>query len=246
MDLSVHEDASGEVYVKDLANVPVASFEAAMRVVNDGLALRATHETKMNDVSSRSHSVVTLVVTQTDRSTGLETCARLNLVDLAGSERLKKSESQGMRLKEALFINSSLTALGKVVMALDPHNRGGLGHVPYRDDKLTRVLQNSLGGNSYTALVATIHPSEVGAGGGARAGPKRVQCRATVYGPSQKALGRGRMQHIISFFLTRFSSLAPLFKPGVPRGVHLDAAVRKPVPRGPKPAEDHLHRRRNA
>ena len=161
-DLAIHEDAAGDVYVKDLVRVPVANFEEAMRVVYDGLALRATHETKMNDVSSRSHSVVTLIVNQTDRSTGTETSARLNLVDLAGSERLKKSESQGMRLKEALFINSSLTALGKVVMALDPHNRGGMGHVPYRDDKLTRVLQSSLGGNSYTALVATIHPAEVG------------------------------------------------------------------------------------
>ena len=161
MDLAIHEDAAGDVYVKDLVRVPVGNFEEAMRVVYDGLALRATHETKMNDVSSRSHSVVTLIVNQTDKSTGTETSARLNLVDLAGSEPLKKSESQGMRLKEALFINSSLTALGKVVMALDPHNRGGMGHVPYRDDKLTRVLQSSLGGNSYTALVATIHPAEV-------------------------------------------------------------------------------------
>ena len=158
MDLAIHEDAQGEVFVRDLALVPVAGFDEAMRVVADGLRLRATHETKMNQTSSRSHTVFTLVVTQTDRATGAGTVSKINLVDLAGSERLKKSESEGMRLKEALHINSSLTALGKVVIALDPHAGGS--HVPYRDDKLTRILQNSLGGNSYTALVATVHPSE--------------------------------------------------------------------------------------
>ena len=76
--------------------------------------------------------------------------------DLDPAVRLKKSESQGMRLKEALHINTSLTALGKVVMALDPN--ANQSHVPYRDSKLTRLLQNSLGGNSYTTLLATIHP----------------------------------------------------------------------------------------
>ncbi len=83
----------------------------------------------------------------------------LNLVDLAGSERLKKSESQGVRLKEALHINTSLTALGKVVMALDATNEKQDQHVPFRDSKLTRVLQNSLGGNSFTSVIATIHPN---------------------------------------------------------------------------------------
>ena len=73
---------------------------------------------------------------------------KLHLVDLAGSERLKKSESEGPRLREALHINSSLAALGKVVRALDPTRNGSNLHVPYRDDKLTRILQNALGGNS--------------------------------------------------------------------------------------------------
>ena len=80
----------------------------------------------------------------------------LNLVDLAGSERLTKSESEGQRLREALSINSSLSALGKVVMALDPSVPSQ--YVPYRDSKLTRLLQNSIGGNSYTALLACMHP----------------------------------------------------------------------------------------
>ncbi|CCI46176.1 unnamed protein product [Albugo candida] len=80
----------------------------------------------------------------------------LNMVDLAGSERLKKSESDGQRLKEALHINSSLSAVGKVVMSLDPES--GYSYIPYRDSKLTRLLQNSIGGNSITMLIATIHP----------------------------------------------------------------------------------------
>lgn len=81
----------------------------------------------------------------------------LNLVDLAGSERLKKSESQGVRLKEALHINTSLSALGKVIMSLDPSAEST--HIPYRDAKLTRILQNSLGGNAYTVVLAAIYPS---------------------------------------------------------------------------------------
>jgi Kinesin motor domain len=80
----------------------------------------------------------------------------MNLVDLAGSERLKKSESQGIRLKEALHINTSLSALGKVIMSLDPSAEST--HIPYRDAKLTRILQNSLGGNAYTVVLAAIHP----------------------------------------------------------------------------------------
>nr|CCA16720.1 kinesinlike protein putative [Albugo laibachii Nc14] len=78
------------------------------------------------------------------------------MVDLAGSERLKKSDSDGQRLKEALHINSSLSAVGKVVMSLDPES--GYNYIPYRDSKLTRLLQNSIGGNSITMLIATIHP----------------------------------------------------------------------------------------
>lgn len=81
----------------------------------------------------------------------------MNLVDLAGSERLKKSESQGIRLKEALHINTSLSALGKVIMSLDPSAEST--HIPYRDAKLTRILQNSLGGNAYTVVLAAIHPN---------------------------------------------------------------------------------------
>jgi hypothetical protein len=157
MNYEIREDNEGNVFVKDLSLVPVTTMEEVMSLISMGLRVRATHETKMNAVSSRSHTVFTITVLQRDKVTGEAITGMLNLVDLAGSERLKKSESQGIRLKEALHINTSLTALGKVIMALDPSSE--TTHVPYRDSKLTRVLQNSLGGNSYTSVIAAIHPS---------------------------------------------------------------------------------------
>ena len=158
MNYEIREDNEGNVFVKDLSLVPVTTIEEVMSLINMGLSVRATHETKMNAFSSRSHTVFTVTVLQRDKITGQATTGMLNLVDLAGSERLKKSESQGVRLKEALHINTSLTALGKVIMALDSSTTEQV-HVPFRDSKLTRVLQNSLGGNSFTSVITAIHPS---------------------------------------------------------------------------------------
>lgn len=178
-NLEIREDAFGNVFVKDLSVIPVTTPEEVITIVQMGFRLRATHETKMNAVSSRSHTVFTMTVVQKgrfteqqshfqqhklrnmlasstsprptglgctafpDRATGETVTGMLNLVDLAGSERLAKSESEGQRLREALSINSSLSALGKVVMALDPSVPSQ--YVPYRDSKLTRLLQNSIG-----------------------------------------------------------------------------------------------------
>lgn len=155
-NFEIHEDAQGRVFVKDLSMVTVTSREEADALVQCGLKLRSTHETKMNAVSSRSHTVFTIHVFQQARDTDEVIYGMLNMVDLAGSERLKKSESDGQRLKEALHINSSLSAVGKVVMSLDPES--GYNYIPYRDSKLTRLLQNSIGGNCFTTLIATIHP----------------------------------------------------------------------------------------
>lgn len=157
MNYEIREDNLGNVFVKDLSLIPVSTIEDVMSLITAGLKVRATHETKMNAFSSRSHTVFTITVLQKDKITEESIVGMLNLVDLAGSERLKKSESVGVRLKEALHINTSLTALGKVITALDPALENS--HIPYRDSKLTRVLQNSLGGNSYTTVIATIHPS---------------------------------------------------------------------------------------
>ncbi|CCI46172.1 unnamed protein product [Albugo candida] len=173
-NFEIHEDAEGNVFVKDLSIVTVTSREEVRNdaflsnyidslhllqvdaIIQSGLRLRATYETKMNAVSSRSHTVFTLHIFQHLKDTEEIIYGMLNMVDLAGSERLKKSESDGQRLKEALHINSSLSAVGKVVMSLDPES--GYSYIPYRDSKLTRLLQNSIGGNSITMLIATIHP----------------------------------------------------------------------------------------
>lgn len=156
MNYDIREDAEGNVFVKDLSMIPVTTLEEVMSIINMGLKLRATHETKMNQTSSRSHTIFSINIIQRDKTTSATYSGTLHCVDLAGSERLKKSESQGIRMKEALHINTSLTSLGKVIMSLDPSNQNG--HIPYRDSKLTRILQNSLGGNSYTTLIAAIHP----------------------------------------------------------------------------------------
>ena len=159
-NLEMHEDAKGQVYVKGLSIVTVQSVEEVLELVASSFSLRATHETRMNAVSSRSHTIFTFYVTQQDRGTGQSTTAQLHLVDLAGSERLGRSESTGQRMLEAQSINLSLTCLGKVVVALQQADtsEGAQNHIPYRDSKLTRLLQNSLGGNSYTSLLATLHP----------------------------------------------------------------------------------------
>ncbi|KAJ8609564.1 hypothetical protein CTAYLR_009725 [Chrysophaeum taylorii] len=151
--LEIREER-GVVFVKGLALIPVESSREALEIVEAGLAMRATECTSMNDTSSRSHTVFTIEVEMEEGVVG-----KLHLVDLAGSERLKKSESSGLRLREALHINKSLAALGKVIVALDPLEEKI--HVPYRDSKLTRILQNALGGDSYATLLATIRPSRL-------------------------------------------------------------------------------------
>lgn len=111
----------------------------------------------MNDVSSRSHAVFTIILEQMKISNGRKRfkAGKLNMVDLAGSERVKISGATGKQLDESRRINKSLSALGNVINALtDPKTK----HIPYRDSKLTRLLQNSLGGNCKTSMIAMISP----------------------------------------------------------------------------------------
>lgn len=114
----------------------------------------------MNRDSSRSHSIFTIYVETSEKIAGGESkikAGKLNLVDLAGSERQSKTQATGARLKEATQINLSLSALGNVISALV---EGKHHHVPYRDSKLTRLLQDSLGGNTKTVMIAAISPSD--------------------------------------------------------------------------------------
>ncbi|XP_026518165.1 kinesin-like protein KIFC3 [Terrapene carolina triunguis] len=121
---------------------------------------RATYCTNMNERSSRSHALLTVTITGTNCSTGTKTSGKLNLVDLAGSERVWKSGAQGERLKEAQNINKSLLALGEVIQAL----RAKQGHVPFRNSKLTYLLQDSLGKGNKTVMMVQISLLEKNAG----------------------------------------------------------------------------------
>ena len=159
--------------MKDLKTVAVRNYEELLRQMRRGDASRTTASTKMNDTSSRSHAVFTITLKQmhhdinTDSTT--ERLAHIRLVDLAGSERAKSTGAVGATLKEGAKINQSLTTLGRVIAALaDPrHGRvhnGGKNRsrdvVPYRDSVLTWLLKDSLGGNSKTAMIACIAPTD--------------------------------------------------------------------------------------
>ena len=142
------------------------NYREAEALINLGLENRAIAPTLMNSTSSRSHTVLTINIEQRLTGDGTKSYSKtlrskLLMVDLAGSERVRRTVSKGTRLSEAKSINTSLSALGNVIAALAEHNTT---HVPFRDSKLTRLLQDSLGGSAATALIATIGPAAVNYG----------------------------------------------------------------------------------
>jgi len=156
-DLLVQEDAKGNVFVKGLSLLQAATEEQALNVYFQGDNQKAISEHTLNEASSRSHTVFTIYVESRSRVESSEkiTSSKIHLVDLAGSERLKKTNSEGSTLKEAAYINKSLSYLEQVVVALANKQRD---HVPYRQSRLTHFLKDSLGGNSKTTLIANIFP----------------------------------------------------------------------------------------
>ncbi|KAH9778669.1 kinesin-like protein KIN-14K [Citrus sinensis] len=140
--------------VPDASMHPVTSTEDVLELMDIGLKNRAIGATALNERSSRSHSVVTVHVRGKDLKTGIPLHGNLHLVDLAGSERVDRSEATGDRLKEAQHINKSLSALGDVIFALAQKSP----HVPYRNSKLTQVLQSSLGGQAKTLMLVQLNP----------------------------------------------------------------------------------------
>lgn len=154
------EDPNKGVYVKNLTDVVVESPDDLYRMLDKGLHNRTTAATLMNAESSRSHSIFTIVIEMNtkDPESGKDMLrvGKLNLVDLAGSERAKKTGAKDAVLKEGIKINLSLSVLGNVISALAE----GAKHIPYRDSKLTRLLQDSLGGNTKTMMVAAISPAD--------------------------------------------------------------------------------------
>ena len=160
--LELKENVDTGVYVKNLTSFVVKGVSEICNVLAVGKKNRTVGTTLMNSDSSRSHSIFTIVI-ECSETVNAESgdskirVGKLNLVDLAGSERQSKTGATGERLKEATKINLSLSALGNVISALVD---GRSGHIPYRDSKLTRLLQDSLGGNTKTVMVANIGPAD--------------------------------------------------------------------------------------
>ncbi|XP_013171059.1 PREDICTED: chromosome-associated kinesin KIF4-like isoform X6 [Papilio xuthus] len=157
--IDIREDINKGVHLPGITELPVTSTAETMMVLEKGSIGRVTGSTAMNQASSRSHAVFTIVVakeSKTDKN--LATTSKFHFVDLAGSERIKKTKASGERLREGVKINQGLLALGNVISALgDGTNRS---FISYRDSKLTRLLQDSLGGNSLTMMVACVSPAD--------------------------------------------------------------------------------------
>ncbi|OMJ09198.1 Kinesin heavy chain [Smittium culicis] len=154
--LQVHEDKINGVHVKGLTGIFVSSVDEVYDAMKSGGKSRAVAHTNMNAESSRSHSILQISIKQEDTFDGKIKTGKLFLVDLAGSEKLGKTGATGQTLEEAKKINKSLSALGNVINSLTD---GKSTHIPYRDSKLTRILQESLGGNSRTTLIINCSPS---------------------------------------------------------------------------------------
>ncbi|RID72316.1 hypothetical protein BRARA_C04213 [Brassica rapa] len=172
--IQIRETAGGGITLAGVTEAEVKTKEEMGSFLARGSLARATGSTNMNSQSSRSHAIFTITLEQKKISSCSSTmtedagedilCAKLHLVDLAGSERAKRTGADGMRLKEGIHINKGLLALGNVISALgDEKKRKEGGHVPYRDSKLTRLLQDSLGGNSKTVMIACVSPADTNA-----------------------------------------------------------------------------------
>lgn len=155
-NLKIREDKQKGIWVEGATEVYVSKEQDVLDIIRTGQSNRAIAFTKMNAESSRSHSIFVLNISQKNLKDGSSKSGKLYLVDLAGSEKVGKTGAQGTTLDEAKMINKSLSALGNVINALTD---GKSGHIPYRDSKLTRILQESLGGNSRTTLIINCSPS---------------------------------------------------------------------------------------
>lgn len=171
--IAIRETVSGEMYLSGVREEQVSSAEEVLRLLEKGSMSRTTGSTRMNQSSSRSHAIFSVIlehsihlpaepgqVPTTMNLDGPEVRkCKFHFVDLAGSERAKRTGAQGLRMKEGIDINKGLLVLGNVISALGEEQRRA--HVPYRDSKLTRLLQDSLGGNSKTVMLCCVSPSDV-------------------------------------------------------------------------------------
>ena len=158
--ITIREDRAGDIFVLGVREAEASSREELLRCFEAGSASRTTRATLMNEMSSRSHSLFTIMIERRPDPTSDIVTSKFHLVDLAGSERNKKTGTAGARFKESITINQGLLALGNVISALGDETRRAQNHVPYRESKLTRLLQDSLGGNSHTLMIACVGPAD--------------------------------------------------------------------------------------
>ncbi|XP_039124064.1 kinesin-like protein KIN-14I isoform X2 [Dioscorea cayenensis subsp. rotundata] len=154
--LEIKKDSKGMVSVENVTVLPISSYEELTTVVFRGSERRHIAGTNMNEESSRSHLILSIIIESTNLQTQSLSRGKLSFVDLAGSERVKKSGSAGKQLKEAQSINKSLSALGDVISALASDGQ----HIPYRNHKLTMLMSDSLGGNAKTLMFVNVSPAE--------------------------------------------------------------------------------------
>ena len=160
-NLSIREDKKKGIFVEGLSEWIVNSPNDIYTLLQKGAENRAIASTSMNEISSRSHAIFVIILEQNvlDENINIRKISKLNLVDLAGSERTKVTGAKGKQLEESKKINKSLSALGNVINALTDI-KGNINHIPYRDSKLTRLLEDSLGGNCITTLITMISPCQ--------------------------------------------------------------------------------------
>jgi kinesin family protein 4/21/27 len=156
--LNVREE-NNSIRVVNLLEVDVNDAMETIRWLQKGSSQRVVGGTAMNDSSSRSHAIFTITLEQKAEGDAI-TRSKFHLVDLAGSERQSKTKAEGLRLKEGININLGLLALGNVISVLGDDSGNKQRHVPYRESKLTRLLQDSLGGNSHTVMLACVSPAD--------------------------------------------------------------------------------------
>ncbi|WOG81780.1 hypothetical protein DCAR_0100931 [Daucus carota subsp. sativus] len=154
--LDIKKDSKGMVSVENATIVSVSSYDELKAIIERGSEQRHTTGTLMNEQSSRSHLILSVIIESTNLQTQSVARGKLSFVDLAGSERVKKSGSTGSNLKEAQSINKSLSALGDVISALSSTSQ----HIPYRNHKLTMLMSDSIGGNAKTLMFVNISPAE--------------------------------------------------------------------------------------
>lgn len=156
LKLEIKKDSKGMVVVENVTVLSISSYDELKKIIERGSEQRHTTGTMMNEESSRSHLILSVIIESTNLQSQSVSRGKLSFVDLAGSERVKKSGSSGDQLKEAQSINKSLSALGDVIGALSSGNQ----HIPYRNHKLTMLMSDSLGGNAKTLMFVNVSPAE--------------------------------------------------------------------------------------